>query len=177
MANPRWQRLALFSFQLAMFATFVGLIFPRPSSGGADKTLQPDPWAKAQIMEPEELARLLSNPGAKKPTIVCVAFEFLYKSAHIPGAQFIGPGRDTKGLEALKAWARSIARDQEVVLYCGCCPLKECPNIRPAFAALRELGLMHLKVLDLESSFAKDWVEKDLPIEKREGGNTPNSNH
>lgn len=115
---------------------------------------------------PEEFAKLLSNSGGKKPLVVCVGFDFLYKGAHIPGAQFIGPAREAKGIEALKKWAGGIPRGQEVVLYCGCCPFKECPNIRPAFQALQQSGLKRLKVLYLEDNFAKDWVDKKFPVEK-----------
>ena len=125
-----------------------------------------DPWNKTQVIMPEELARLLSNSGDKKPLVVCAGFDFLYKGAHIPGAEFIGPAREAKGIGALKKWAHGIPRNQEVVVYCGCCPFKECPNIRPAFQVLHQAGLKRLKVLYLENNFAKDWVEKGLPVEK-----------
>jgi len=125
-----------------------------------------DPWNKTQVMNPEELAGLLTNSDGKKPLVVCVGFDFLYKGAHIPGSRFIGPGREAKGIETIKKWAGGIPRGQEIVLYCGCCPFKECPNIRPAFQALREAGLKRLKVLYLENSFAKDWVDKGFPVEK-----------
>jgi len=118
------------------------------------------------VYKRQELAALLSKSSGQKPLVVCVGFDFLYKGAHIPRAQFFGPGREAKGIEALKNWAGGIPRGREVVLYCGCCPFKVCPNIRPAFQALREAGLRRLKVLYLENDFARDWVEKGLPVEK-----------
>jgi hypothetical protein len=53
-----------------------------------------------------------------------------------------------------------------VVLYCGCCPLDKCPNLRPAFLALRDAGFARLRVLLLPNNFNADWVEKGYPVEK-----------
>jgi len=44
--------------------------------------------------------------------------------------------------------------------------MKECPNIRPAFLALRQMGFKHLKVLNIENNLAKDWVDKSFATEK-----------
>ncbi len=154
------------SFLITLLTFCVALAFCGQSFTKQHESTRRDPWNKTQVIMPEELAGLLSNSGGKKPLVVCVGFDFLYKGAHIPGAQFIGPGREAKGIEALKKWAGGIPRSQEVVLYCGCCPFKECPNIRPAFQVLRQAGLKRLKVLYLENNFAKDWVEKELPVEK-----------
>lgn len=144
----------------------VGLAFCGQGFTQQHGSTKRDPWNKTQVIRPKEFAGLLSNSGVKKPLVVCVGFDFLYKGAHIPGSQFVGPGRDAKGIEALKKWAAGIPRGQEVVIYCGCCPFKECPNIRPAFQALRQAGLKRLKVLYLENDFAKDWVDKGFPVEK-----------
>lgn len=134
-------------------------------TGAADTTTH-DPWDKAQIIMPEAFAKVIASPQGKKPLVVYVGFDFLYKSGHIPGAQFFGEGREAKGIEALKKWGGGIAHDQEVIIYCGCCPLKDCPNIRPAFEALRQAGLMQVKVLYLEDGYAKNWLEKGYPSEK-----------
>jgi hypothetical protein len=34
-----------------------------------------------------------------------------------------------------------------VVIYCGCCPLDKCPNVRPAFTLLKTMGFTNLHVL------------------------------
>jgi len=52
------------------------------------------------------------------------------------------------------------------VIYCGCCPLERCPNIRPAFVALRQMGFTNVRVLLLPNSFEADWAGKGLPYEK-----------
>jgi len=128
-----------------------------------------EPWNKAQVIMPEELAKLLAKPGGKKPAIACVGFEFLFKGAHVPGAQFAGPGREPKGIEALKSWIRSVPKDRDIIVYCGCCPMTVCPNLRPAFEALREVRPSHIRILYLEDSLAKDWVDKGYPVEKGAG--------
>ena len=66
----------------------------------------------------------------------------------------------------LKAWARSIPKDTPVIIYCGCCPVSRCPNIRPAFEALRNAGLTNVRVLDLKQSFVQDWMQKGYPTQK-----------
>lgn len=124
------------------------------------------PWQPAQLMTPQELVRELAHPNGKKPIIVCVGFQFLYEGAHIPGAVWEGPAREAAGVARLKQWAQSLPKDRPVIIYCGCCPFYRCPNVRPAFKALREVGLTHLRVLYVEQDFAKDWVEKGYPVQK-----------
>ncbi|MBI3670157.1 MAG: rhodanese-like domain-containing protein [Acidobacteria bacterium] len=98
--------------------------------------------------------------------ILYVGFGFLYRSAHLPGALFHGPAAKPDGLEDLKKWAKDIPRGQPIVIYCGCCPWNRCPNVRPAFTALHELGFVRLKVLFLETDLATNWVQKGFPVEK-----------
>jgi thiosulfate/3-mercaptopyruvate sulfurtransferase len=124
-----------------------------------------NPWKNSQVIEPADLVKALSIPSGWKPAVVCAGFEFLYKAAHIPGAHYAGPGSEAKGLETLKKWAEPQPRNREVVLYCGCCPLAQCPNVRPAFKALKAMGFKNLKVLDLPDNFQKNWVAKGYPIE------------
>jgi hypothetical protein len=59
-----------------------------------------------------------------------------------------------------------VPRSANLVIYCGCCPFDHCPNIRPAYKALHEMGFVHVRVLVLPTSFAADWVEKGYPVEK-----------
>jgi thiosulfate/3-mercaptopyruvate sulfurtransferase len=124
-----------------------------------------DPWAQSQLIQPAALAERISGKGAAKPPILYVGFPLLY-ARHIPGAQFAGPGARPQGIEALKKAAEKLPRDREVVIYCGCCPWRECPNIRPAFEALRAMGFKQIRVLELPTSFYKDWIQKGYPVEE-----------
>ena len=40
-----------------------------------------------------------------------------------------------------------------------------CPNIRPAYRALKELGYTNVRVLDLATNFHDDWSGKGYPSE------------
>jgi hypothetical protein len=42
----------------------------------------------------------------------------------------------------------------------------QCPNIRPAFQALTEMGFTHLQVLAIPQDLERDWVAKGFPVEK-----------
>ena len=118
----------------------------------------------SQVIQPPELAKELGKD--LKPEIVCVGFNALYRSAHISGASYHGPGSKPEGLEDLRKWARGIPRGQRIVLYCGCCPMDHCPNIRPAFQAIMEMGFTRLQVLSIPQDLGRDWVGKGFPVEK-----------
>ncbi|MGI9101443.1 MAG: rhodanese-like domain-containing protein [Terriglobales bacterium] len=121
----------------------------------------------AALVQSDALSRSLQSP-AGKPTILYVGPRFLYTQAHIPGAEFIGPASDSASLQRLKARAGSLKKDAPIVVYCGCCPWDHCPNIRPAYKQLQDLGFTKVKALYLATSFGADWVEKGYPVEKGE---------
>jgi rhodanese-related sulfurtransferase len=115
-------------------------------------------------------ADLVSELGNAKsgtaPTIVYVGFRTLYQGGHIPEASFHGTSSKEDGLAELKKWLAALPRSTNLVVYCGCCPFDRCPNIRPAYKALREMGFTRVRVLALPTSFAADWVEKGYPMQK-----------
>ena len=126
-----------------------------------------EPWTRAQTIEPGDLVKDLANASPTgRPTVVCVGFPSLYRAGHVPGASWHGPASTTEGLADLKRWAQSLARTSNVVLYCGCCPFAECPNVRPAFTALRDMGFTHVRVLMLPNNFGTDWAGKGLPVDR-----------
>jgi hypothetical protein len=134
-----------------------------PSSLHADS----DPWTKTQTVQPADLAKELGN-SKTAPTVVFVGFKRLYTAGHIKGAQYHGTAGSEEGLKELTAWAAGLPRSANLVIYCGCCPLERCPNVRPAFKALQGLGFKNLRVLLLPQDFATDWAGKGLPYEKGE---------
>lgn len=126
-----------------------------------------DPWTSAQTVQPAELAKEIADPDeTKRPTVVCVAPHVLYAGGHIPGALYHGPGMNAQGIDDLKKWAQGVPRSANVVIYCGCCPLERCPNLRPAFTALHAMGFTHLRALLLPTNFYTDWVKPGYPVEK-----------
>lgn len=123
-----------------------------------------DPWTSGQTVQPAALAAELKQ--SHPPRVIYVGVHTLYNGAHVPGAVFQGPGSSPQGIADLKKYAEGLPLDSDIVMYCGCCPLQKCPNIRPAFSALQEMGFTHLRVLILPTSFAADWIEKGYPVEK-----------
>jgi hypothetical protein len=114
------------------------------------------------LVQPKELADHLSA----KPAIFHVGFNTLWRNGkHITGAVYAGPGNTPQGLEALKAAIAKLPKDREIVLYCGCCPWDHCPNIRPAFALLHDLGYTHVTALSIPENFKTNWIDPGYPIE------------
>jgi thiosulfate/3-mercaptopyruvate sulfurtransferase len=125
-----------------------------------------DPAAPDQLMRPEDLARLLADRATPQPAVLHVGFTVLFPGGHPPGARHIGPASTPEGLAALKQVLRETSNQQVTVLYCG--PWNDCPNVRPAIQAAREMGLKNVQLLYLPNSLRQDWIDKGLPISKRE---------
>jgi thiosulfate/3-mercaptopyruvate sulfurtransferase len=122
-----------------------------------------DPWAKTELMEPAALAAELHS--AKPPVVLCTAFSVLYRSKRIQGAIEAGPGSKPEGIALLKKAVADLPKDADLVLYCGCCPMVKCPNIRPAYRTLREMGFTHVRVLNIPTNMHEDWFSKGYPAE------------
>ncbi len=156
---------------LVILAAFVGMACRQESNAdAASGRSQPgahDPWSSAQTVGAAELAKeVAASAGGNRPAVVFVGFRSLYRGGHVPGSVFLGPAVSAEGMASLRRWAGSVPKSIDVVLYCGCCPLDECPNVRPAFAALRDMGFTHLRVLVLPNSYAADWLDKGYPVER-----------
>jgi hypothetical protein len=127
---------------------------------------QADPWTPEQTVDPATLAKEISGSRGSRPVVVSVSPHALYLGGHIPGAVFQGPGFNAQAIEGLKHWAQHLPRSTDLVVYCGCCPLVHCPNLRPAFRALQSMGFTHLRALILPTNFYTDWYSKGYPTAK-----------
>ena len=125
---------------------------------------QPDPWSNIDLMEPAALAKVLRSPAAP-PKIICVAFPVLYRQRHILHAELAGPTARPEGLKALREAVKALPKSTEIVIYCGCCPKQHCPNLRPAFGLLKELGFTRVRALNLPTNFHTDWSSKGYPVD------------
>ncbi len=121
---------------------------------------------KADLVQPADLAATLSRASALKPLILHVGFRKLYLQAHIPKSEYVGAASDDAGLKQLSTRVEKLAKDSEIVLYCGCCPWSRCPNIAAAYDALRGLGFTQVKVLYIADNFGDDWVTPGYPVAK-----------
>ena len=115
------------------------------------------------LVEPADLAKQLQSN--KAPTVICVAFPALYHGKHIPKAIYAGPGYKPEGIAVLKQAVAKLPKDTDIVIYCGCCPMVKCPNYRPAYAALKEMGFKQVRVLDVPTNMHEDWFGKGYPAE------------
>jgi hypothetical protein len=121
--------------------------------------------ATAQLIEPKELARLLSGTSGRRPEVLHIGFPILFRSGHITGSRHIGAASTPEGLQALKQALRGTPRRGSiVVLYCGCCPWADCPNVRPALRLVQESGRDDVKLLYLPRNLQRDWIDEGLPI-------------
>ncbi|WP_215224888.1 rhodanese-like domain-containing protein [Echinicola shivajiensis] len=122
---------------------------------------QKEPWTAKQMMPPAELAKKLQLPDSRQPLIISIG-----PQAVIKNSVDIGPGENPKNISKLKALVNKLPKDSEIVLYCGCCPLTKCPNVRPAFSTLNEMGFKNHKLLALLTNIKVDWMDKDYPIKE-----------
>ncbi|HEV2485707.1 MAG TPA: rhodanese-like domain-containing protein [Terracidiphilus sp.] len=122
--------------------------------------------AQAQLIQPEELSRLLHAGGADKPLVLQVGSRVLFDQAHIAGSEYAGAGSQAAGLQQLQSRVAPLSRKSFIVLYCGCCPWNRCPNIAPAINLLHGLGFTRVKALYLADNFGTDWADKGYPVER-----------
>jgi len=123
-----------------------------------------DPWQPAQMIQPAELKQLIDS--GKPPVILMVGPRILYNGAHIKGASFAGPAGSPEGLDRFHQALAKIPVTADLVIYCGCCPMERCPNIRPAFQLLKEMKYTHVRVLQVPTNLPTDWTAKGYPVEK-----------
>ena len=121
---------------------------------------------KADLMQPAELAASLKSPSKPKPMLLHVGFHVLYTQVHIPGSEYVGPASDEAGLQLLRNRVAKLPRDTPIVIYCGCCPWSDCPNIAAAYDALHALGFTRVKALYIADNLGTDWVNKGYPVAK-----------
>ena len=116
------------------------------------------------LVQPQALNRMLHAKSADKPLIFQVGSNLMFREAHIPGAQYAGPGSQDAGLNLLRQNVARLKRSTAIVIYCGCCPWNRCPNIAPAYKMLQGMGFTNVKALYLAENFGTDWVNKGYPI-------------
>ena len=126
------------------------------------------PISPSALIAPSQLNSQLAGVKLGKIVLIHVGFHMMYQMAHIPGSQYAGAASRPDALAALKKLVANLPRNQQIVIYCGCCPWNNCPNIRPAFEALKEMGFVNLKALDIPERLGDDWTAKGYPVVKGE---------
>lgn len=138
---------------LAFIATLIVILFTQVSW----KT--DEPWRPDQLLEPADLANTILTPEAAKPLIISIG-----PAASIKTSVGVGPAQEADNLAKLEKLVAKEPKNRAIVIYCGCCPFKDCPNVRPAFAKLNELGFTNHKLLNLSKNLKTDWLDKGYPV-------------
>ena len=140
--------LLLFAFTTSMLVTS-----PFSSQG------QNDPWTPQQLLAPADLAKVLNNPKAPQPIIYSIGMQAIVK-----GSIDIGPTMRAENLNTLKQKLGKLAKNSQIVVYCGCCPFSRCPNVRPAMELLKSMQFTNYKLLNLPQNVKVDWIDKGYPM-------------
>jgi rhodanese-related sulfurtransferase len=119
-----------------------------------------EPWTDKQLKDPAVLAAALADSKASKPVIFNIG-----SVQQIKGAVAIGPASAQANLDKLKKQLAKLPKDKEVIIYCGCCPFRRCPNVRPAFELLKQMKFTNAKLLNLPTSLNEDWISKGYPMQ------------
>ena len=127
--------------------------------GGSFIQKQTEPWRQDQLMEPKDLAAIINDNSKAKPVIIDIGPAGLIK-----GAVNIGPAHEQESFDKLKVFLSKQEKNAQIVIYCGCCPFEHCPNVRPAFKLLNDLGFTHQKLLNLPHNLKTDWINNGYPM-------------
>jgi len=122
-----------------------------------------DPWPTGDILEPAALVPELAK--AQPPLVISVAFPVLYRNKHIVHAMDAGAASKPEGIAALKELVAATPKNSDIVIYCGCCPMDKCPNVRPAYSLLKSMGFEHVRVLHIPTNMSADWYSHGYPSE------------
>jgi hypothetical protein len=146
----------LFATLLLLFGVFmanaqVSASMSMPSAG--------TPWKPTELMEPGELNEAIT--AKKAPVIFNIG-----SVEDIKGAIHIGPITEAANLEKFKTALTAHKKSTEIVIYCGCCPFGKCPNIRPPYKLLKDLGYTNVKVLNLYVNLRNNWTSAGYPLAK-----------
>ena len=120
----------------------------------------------AALIQPADFAVTLNASATPKPLILQVGFRKAYAQAHIPGSEYVGAASEEEGVKALQQRVAKLPKDSAIVIYCGCCPWKKCPNIAAAYDALQAMGFKNVKVIYFADDFGTNWVDQGFPTAK-----------
>lgn len=118
------------------------------------------PWKEKQLVRPEILAERIRNGDTANLILLNTG-----PVEDIAGAVTIGAVEDPAHLAQLRTYLQSVPKDKEIIIYCGCCPISLCPNLRPAWEVLQQEHFRNYKVLRLVHDLQEDWIDKGYPTQ------------
>lgn len=121
-----------------------------------------EPWLESQLMQPDELAKIIIDKNSKIPLIFSIGYDAIIK-----GSIEIGTLTKQENLDKLQKELSKLQADENIIIYCGCCPFKNCPNIRPAFQLLNKMKFSNARLLNLPYNIKVDWIDKGFPVKEK----------
>ncbi|AGA79754.1 hypothetical protein [Echinicola vietnamensis] len=118
-----------------------------------------EPWTADQLVSPYDLNEQMAVQKDSLPLLLSVG-----PAAVIKGSVDIGPGQEEANIDKLIKRVEKLDKGQAIIIYCGCCPLQKCPNVRPAFKALNDHGFQNHKLLAILNNIKTDWIDKGYPV-------------
>jgi hypothetical protein len=122
-----------------------------------DDSKSGEPWTEEQLMAPSDLSQMITDK--KKVLIYSIGPAGLIKNA-----VNIGEAKDKANLQKFRQEISELPRNADIVIYCGCCPFGDCPNIRPSFKLLNDMKFTNHKLLNLPKNLKVDWIDKGYPM-------------
>lgn len=118
-----------------------------------------DPWNAQQLLSTKTLADRITKNNMKNTVVINIGPDVTIKNSYN-----IGAGNDVKNIEKLQSYLKTVDKNKEIVIYCGCCPMDVCPNIRPAFKTVINAGFKKVKLLNIPKNIKVDWIDKGYPV-------------
>ncbi len=165
---PARRLLALRMLSLLRRALFLALLATASGAVGCESS-SAEAAAPAPI-PPEDLISAVDFQATREAGMPDPVFHVgppsLFARGHVPGSVSAGEAAEPEGLANLARLVAALPRTTRVIVYCGCCPYRSCPNVRPALRRLRELGFADARILDMPTNFKTDWSKQGFPVER-----------
>lgn len=120
-----------------------------------------EPWSEQQLISAADLAKRINDPKSQPIVIYNIG-----PAGAIKGSIEIGAAQEAENLASLRQHLAQLPHHSDVVIYCGCCPFGNCPNIRPAFKLLNEMKFENGRLLNLPRNLRVNWISKGYPMDK-----------
>lgn len=155
-----------FAIALATAAVFAGAGGSALAAAAVDGAASKAGLTTKDALAAKDLAKAIAGPQRGRPLLLHIGFQRLYRAGHIPGSRYVGAAYTPEGLAGLRQAVKGERPDREIVVYCGCCPWKDCPNVLPALKELRRLGFKKVRALYIPQDFHTDWADHGHPVVK-----------
>lgn len=142
------------SFTALLFTAMTAVSYAQVSK----PRFQSNRWEEDQLISPAVLANMISKKEDVKIYNIGVV-------QNIKGATNLGAASEAGNLNKLKEILKTTPKNKAIVIYCGCCPMDRCPNIRPAFKAFTDQKFTNVRLLELPTNIKTDWIDHGYPVD------------